>query len=372
MSLESSNAALQFEQDFCLDQDGVPAKNKTWYEMAIPAYDQTGQPNFIDQNGEIKEGIYLGLPNDVYHQIDALSSSKFKVFLDTPAKYHRMYLSDISRKRTLAQKRTFDAGLLGHELVLEPEHVHERYFRDIVPSDYPNALTTAEQLKDKLESLNLKKTGKKMELAKRLSDYDSSIEIFDILRLQNYEKQGQPTSIKIDGEDVTIYGGKIPVDGVVWDDAHRFRDTVRGHREANLHLKNGLPEVTFIARDPITGLLLKAKFDWLKFDNWAVDLKSTQSTHPEKFKYQIMDLKYDAQQEFYKLVAKLLGVEIQKFIFVAAEYINADICQPYELPEWMVLKAKNEVNSGLSQFKKCLDTDRWYGWSEQDCTIVLD
>ena len=47
-----------------------------WQERALPAYDDEGVENFLDEDGELIEGIYLDMPNDVYHALPALSSSK--------------------------------------------------------------------------------------------------------------------------------------------------------------------------------------------------------------------------------------------------------------------------------------------------------
>mgnify|MGYP003659452477 CR=1 FL=1 len=106
-----------------------------WVNFAKPAYLPNGDPTYLDKSGELIEGIYTEMPNDVYHALDALSSSGLKTFFVCPAKYKRDYLSNITRKRTNAQMRTFDAGTYGHELCLEPHGFYERYFRDALPSD---------------------------------------------------------------------------------------------------------------------------------------------------------------------------------------------------------------------------------------------
>lgn len=382
-----------------------------WFSRAVSAYDSKGQPNFLDALGELVEGIYIGVPNDVYHSLDALSSSGMKAFVESPALYKRDYLSSVNRARTLAQKRTFDAGSYGHELCLEPEGFQQRYFRDLVPSDCPDALHTVAQIDaallkaglstsegkaDKLarlkasapkidtsalftikeieaalESAGLSKTEGKLDKAKRLCAVNRFVEVFELLFEQNRKTQGASTVIQRGGEDVTTYGGKVPVDGVVWDDAHRVQRTVRSHREADAILQNGLPEVTIIARCPMTQMMLKVKFDWLGFDDTAADVKTTRDTKPSKFLNQIYDLKYHIQQEFYKYVASLAGIEIRRFSFVAVEYTKADICQPYELDQDDTLEAKLELKEALRRFVSCKQSGNWYGWSEHDCTIVL-
>ena len=58
-----------------------------WVDKALPAYDAAGKPNFLDDEGDIVEGIFLDLPNDVYHSLNALSSSAVNKFMESPASY---------------------------------------------------------------------------------------------------------------------------------------------------------------------------------------------------------------------------------------------------------------------------------------------
>ena len=341
-----------------------------WVERAKPSYINS-KPTFLDDLGQMIEGIYLDMPNDVYHALPALSSSKLKKFIDSPAHYYREYLSKITRKRTTAMQNTFDAGSHSHLLVLEPEGYYERYFRDVMPIDCPDALHTAAQIEGRLVELGLKKSGTKAEKTERLLKADPLAAVFEEIQRNEYEKHGAKDTEIIEGETVTTYGGKIPVDGQVWDDAHRAAKTTRTHSEANAYLSNGLPEVTIIHQCPETKMMLKVKFDWLRFDDEAVDLKTTQSTRPEKFSRQINDLHYDGQQEFYKYVALLSGINIKRFTFVATEYINADICQPFELSSAKTMRARDKVQEGLKEMAECIETGNWYGWSKEDCTMTL-
>ena len=95
------------------------------------------------------------------------------------------------------------------------------------------------------------------------------------------------------------------------------------------------------------------------------------STRPEKFARQLNDLHYDAQQEFYKYVARLAGIIIRAFTFVATEYVHADICQPYNLSRARSIRASEMVQTGLKDMAECVKTGVWYGWSKEDCTMTL-
>lgn len=405
------SAALNIH-DSDLYQDVSIADFSNWIERAMDAYAPDGSANFLDKNGELIEGIYLGMPNDVYHKLKALSSTGAKKFIESPAIYHREYLSDIERKRTTAQRNTFDTGSFSHELCLEPAGFNNRYFRDVMPSDYPDALTTIEQIecaliecglpakegkKEKIERLlrlcptadvstlktiadidaelakgNFNKTETKLDKATRLLAASPTAQIFEVIFENNRLSHGSPSESTFNGEPVTLYGGKMPIDGMVWDDAHRARNTLMAHSQARQALLNGLPEVAIIARCPVTGLWLKVKFDWLTFEDTAADVKTTLSTKPEKFIKQMRDLHYNIQQSFYCYVASLLGIVIRKFEFLAVEYVNADICQPYELGKASVARANVRLMKALKDFVECQKSNRWYGWSKEDCVLLVE
>ena len=385
-----------------------------WFERAVPAYDQAGQPTFLDANGELIAGIYLDMPNDVYHSLNALSSSGLKSFIESPALYYRDYIQGTIRKRTTAFRRTMDAGTYGHELVLEPQGFYDRYFRDPVQADWPDALSTTEQIEtalveaglpakegkaeklvrlqrlsptldvsalktiadidEQLTQLGASKTESKLDKAIRLFQVAPHIDVFDyrVEKIRAAQGAKVETTDPETGEVTVTYGGKKPIDGVVWDDAHRVQKSVLKHMEAKTYISNGLPEVAIIARCKVTNMWLKVKFDWLRFDDKAVDLKTSgQSVKPEDFRRQIMKLHYNIQQVFYTYVASLADIVINEFIFVAVEYGTKDVCQPYKLSNYKVSKSKIEMVNALNEFLECKETGNWYGYVKEDCTIEL-
>ncbi|WP_240224574.1 PD-(D/E)XK nuclease-like domain-containing protein [Rheinheimera hassiensis] len=403
MSALEAYCSPEFEKAFGLSN---------WKERAVPAFNDDGSESFRDANGELIEGIYLGMPNDLYHSLPALSSSGLKKFCDSPALYAREYLSSVNRKRTTQMKHTFDAGTYGHELCLEAEGFYDRYFRDLVPADCPDAMdtvadiekalvaaglsaseskddkiarllryapatdtTTLKTLKDidaALEAAGQPKSESKLEKARRLMAANPLAEVFELVQQQNRDKHGAAETLTVNGEQATAYGGKLPIDGVVWDDAHRVQASVRSHSQANAIIQNGEPEVAILALCPLTKLWLKVKFDWLRFDDEAADVKTTLSSRPEDFKRQISKLNYDIQLAFYSYVAELVGITIKRFSMIAVEYVNADICQPYELGLHRIVKARQRLDNSFKNYVECTQTGKWWGWSKEDCVMVLD
>ncbi|MBB1438254.1 PD-(D/E)XK nuclease-like domain-containing protein [Shewanella sp. SG41-4] len=386
----------------------LKSQTSSWHDYIQPAYDDNGKPNFLNSHGEVLEGIYTDMPNEVYHALDAHSSTGIKTFAKGRHHYFRQYLSNICRLRTKQQEFTFDAGTYGHMLVLEPHNFHGNYMRNPVPEDFPDIelIDSIPQLKEALASRGLAVSGAKAALIERLYESDPTLPIFEKLRekmicefLDQRYKNYLRTDAELDdmakfyGIDVSLNReAKINaiveisptqpiwekliathvIDHIVWDDAFRVQKCTRAHPKADWLLSDGYPELSIIARCPKTGLLLKIRFDWLRNDAIAVDLKTTLSTNPTKFGYQVRDLRYDLQQVFYCYVANLAGVPVNVFAFVATEYKDADNCETFELSQRKVEESKEDLFQYLEEFNEALTTGNWYGHDKSRSTWVID
>ena len=127
-----------------------------------------------------------------------------------------------------------------------------------------------------------------------------------------------------------------------------------------------------IAQDPETGLWVKAKFDWLRYDLISVDLKTTRDTEPDRSSYQFRDLGYDLQDAFYCHVASLLGINIRAFCFVCVEFADMDNCEVYELSERVRSRAEQRRRGLMQELQSCIARDFWYGYNPSQTTMVLD
>lgn len=322
--------------------------NFPWQSRIKTAFDAQGNPNYLKNGQELIEGIYMGIPNQLYHALPALSSSMLKTFSVSPAHYHRNYLSDISRKRSDALQRTLDTGTLSHELVLEPNDFYDKYCCAIDPLNHKDALKTLDSLSKKCAEFGLKKTGKKEELIMRLLDHDAKLKkiIWDC--------------IVADHEKINV--GKEVIDHIVWSDAIRSGNTTLAHPMAKQLFSKGLPELTIISYCPIHNMWLKCRPDWLRYDLITVDYKTTRDASAKFFAKQSKELNYPLQQEFYKLVMSLQDIHVTEFLFVANEYTNADICQVYDLEDEWTEEAHIQTISLLEELAKCVTEDNWYGY----------
>lgn len=391
-----------------INQQNQIAIQSEWHENVLPAFDSQGNPNYLDDQGELISGIYTDLPNELYRLLDAHSSTGIKLFSKGAHHYYRKYLSNIDRTRTLTQKRTFDAGTYGHMLCLEEHNFHGNYIKAPQPSDFPglDLIISIEQLKHALAKLSLPVSGAKTELIERLIKADPSAPVFEVLKNQKIRQflETKYTNIIETNEEIIKIATKanldislsrkalieqlmdinpdLPIweelvnkhviDHIVWDDAFRVRTSTRAHPKADWLLSNGLPELTVIAQCPNTGLMLKVRFDWLRFDSIAVDVKTCQTTNPTKFSYQAKDLRYDLQAAFYMYVGNLAGIPVKHFAFVATEYKDADNTETFEVSERRAFETTNELHQLIEDFQYRLENNLWYGHSLSRDTWVID
>jgi exodeoxyribonuclease VIII len=394
----------------------VPASKELsmWFERAKSAYTVVGdalKENFRDDEGNLKEGIYFGMPNDVYHSLNALSSTEVKTFVGSPTEYAQQYVFGKEVTRTSSQRKTLETGSLIHLYTLEPARFAKEYFRLPKASEYPDALHTHEQLnqalsecgatmsegvKDKVNRLKrccpgvstkgiynqtdadaalvrngLSKSESKLDKGYRLLANDRNVTVFDVEVERLKLSYGQPEVKTIDGEQVTTYGGLVPIAGDIWDSVVRAAEAASLHTDARSVLMDGFAEVAMIVRCKLTGLLMKAKFDWLTIWDTAADVKSTRDTVVRKFKSQVDDLHYDVQEQFYTYVAEMLGVFIKQFTFVAIEFQKAVNCQPFVLKQQRKAKARSVLIDAIQSIARRTKDNNWLNNFESPVTLAI-
>ncbi|TLF96777.1 hypothetical protein FEK35_27180 [Nocardia cyriacigeorgica] len=156
--------------------------------------------------------------------------------------------------------------------------------------------------------------------------------------------------------------GGIPMRPREFEAAHTAADNLRSHPEAAQLLASGEPELSAWARDPDTGVMLRARADWVHWvgDATAVigDGKTSHEPGPDEFMWSVDKFGYHRQQAFYQRVFELLGVRTA-FLFLV-------VCTdpPYEtyvveLPPTAVELGDRDNERALAIYAQCLATDTW-------------
>jgi exodeoxyribonuclease VIII len=346
-------------------------------------YNEFSGLNCFDEHGGLIAGIYSDISNDDYHSLPALSSSGLKKFANSPAKYKRDYIDKIIRLKTTSRENTFERGEMTHGYVLEPERTKNLYWYNLNPSDYPNAIHTIDEIKDAIAAKGAKPKGtKKSDLIDQLLSIDPNAQIFDVINHHHVKtwviSKNLPWAAHIDPQNIHLtpeyqsFVEEWVTDPIIYSDANRATETIKNHRLASRLFSNGIAELTMLAKDPDSGLWLKCKFDWLRFDLIAVDLKTTRSTNPDDWAYQASDLGYDLQDAFYCYVACLCGIEIKAFPFVCVEFAELDNCEVYELSSRTRSNANMKMKYFIKEFNECKNNNYWYGYNKSQSVTVID
>jgi hypothetical protein len=92
--------------------------------------------------------------------------------------------------------------------------------------------------------------------------------------------------------------GKVPLRPADFYAACAMATAVLDHPLAAKLLRTGEPERTLIWHDPVTGVMCRAKVDWLRADG-MVDLKTTESAAPDALSKAALNYGYAIQAPFY-------------------------------------------------------------------------
>ncbi|MBB1389471.1 PD-(D/E)XK nuclease-like domain-containing protein [Shewanella sp. SG44-6] len=370
--------------------------NKELSALAQPAYDDSGNPNFLDEDGALVDGIYLDLPNKTYQNLDAYGSSHFKTYITSPAHYYEKYLSD--KKKEPTSTKHFEVGDITHELVLEgPCAVSERRFILIDPNDYPLDMHSSADLKAECERFKIKTSGTIYEKANRLSTLGKSSRMyFDFRQLQHIKNNVGEECFKeisklIDDEDLVVTSDEVikiiksknlmnmplkqPVNPSDYKEAVALHCGMSRNKSAIKLFEKGVPEVTFIVTDPLTKLKLKCRTDWLSFLGDVIlptDLKTSRSCNPAVAAYQFAELSYDIQAVFYLYVIQLSGLVTPKrqFPFVTLEKGPSSICEVLEIHESDWDEAESTLPKLLQSFNTFISNKIITGYTKDGISVI--
>ncbi|HGH3391184.1 TPA: RecE family exodeoxyribonuclease [Citrobacter freundii] len=171
-SLETGEESYTGQQaDVSQNMDSV-AQNSDSVNQTDPLATQTEPETQSDEPAVVypayfEPGRYEGLPNEVYHAANGISSTQVKDARVSLMFYHGRHVTKTIRRES-SEALTF--GSLAHTLALEPEKLHEEFA--VFPGIPAEAFTTTDSMKafirefnaDKPKAEQLKLTGKKEEL----------------------------------------------------------------------------------------------------------------------------------------------------------------------------------------------------------------
>ncbi|MBM7070911.1 PD-(D/E)XK nuclease-like domain-containing protein [Shewanella sp. 202IG2-18] len=250
------------------------------------------------------------LSDDIYHQVQGVSSSKLKLFIECPQKYKAKYVDCII---PVAEKKYFDMGKAIHTTMLEPHLFESSYIKQ--PSD---------------------------------------------IKVRNGNKWKE---FKAQADEM----GKTVLTADQFEDMVYLTRSVESNHTAKALTSGGKAEVSIFIRDAETGLIIKCRPDYM-IDELIVDLKSAANAAPNKFGYDAKKLGYHIQDAMYSDIA-----QVTEFVFLVVESSRPFvITAPVILDEQTKRLGYLKYRKALTELKQCMDSGYWPSYTEEAVTVELN
>lgn len=238
--------------------------------------------------------LVLNMPNEAYHAYAGISKSGLDLIARSPAHYAYRSAHEPSRAMII--------GSATHAAIFEPDVFAKQYML----------------LKDVTD--------------RRSSEYKQAV--------------------KVHGEDNVLTGKEA--DAVAGMQAAL---QLNPHAQALLSA-SGWPEIAAFATDPVTGVLVKCKFDKLLCCLNSVDLKTTQDLRD--FAKSVANYRYHVQQAFYSDVFEwATGLQLKGFDFLAVEKDAPNASRIFSLDKPSVDYGRKLYREALNNYAQCVANDEW-------------
>ncbi|AKV03169.1 Exodeoxyribonuclease VIII [Labilithrix luteola] len=249
-------------------------------------------------------GIYRGMPADIYHaRAPGVVSKTVLDILERSAAHYKAWLDGHERPATDA----LELGVITHARVFEP---------DLFASTYVQAPDHGDQ--------------------------------------RFKENKQKKAEWKAANE------GKKPVSEEHWIASEGMARSIRRHPKVAPLLSRGEAEVTARWEDLDTGIICKARADWLVPNLGIIlDLKTTEDAREDAFARSCAKYRYHVQNAHYDHGFSMAGIEIEDFVFVAVEKQPPYACAVYTLDDEAVFKGREAVDRNLRSLRDCIEVDEW-------------
>ena len=156
---------------------------------------------------------------------------------------------------------------------------------------------------------------------------------------------------------------RVPLLPAEHERVQRMADALAANQAAMALLGAGEPEVSAYAPDEETGVMRRARFDWLT-PGILVDLKTANTAHPQAFARDAAKFGYDLQVAWYLDVATACGWDARAFAFVVVETDPPYLTSVVEWDADSIEVGRRKARRALDLFAHCTATDTWPGYQE--------
>lgn len=175
--------------------------------------------------------------------------------------------------------------------------------------------------------------------------------------------------------DAAYADGKVPLLPPEFETVQLMAAEQRRHPAA-FERGSGKPEQSLFVKDEATGVMLRARIDWLPEPSDGrmvlVDYKTTISAEPRAFARSVANYGYFAQAAFYIEIVKALGIaDDVEFRFIAQEKTAPYLVTVFELDAVALDIGKRRNRESIEIFAECTATDTWPSYTSEVETIAL-
>lgn len=173
--------------------------------------------------------------------------------------------------------------------------------------------------------------------------------------------------------------GGIPLKPAEYEQVHAMADALRRHpiAAALFDPARGKPEQSLFWRDRPTGVMRRARFDWLPDARSGrliiPDYKTCRSAEPEALARAVQEFGYHCQDDWYRAAARALeiGDEHTAFVFVCQEKTAPYVVTVVEMDAEARRIGAARNRRALEVFAECTATGSWPGYSDEIAYLSL-
>lgn len=172
--------------------------------------------------------------------------------------------------------------------------------------------------------------------------------------------------------------GRIPIHRDDHAKAVAIAAAVLGDPEAAPIFASGQAEMSLYVTDPITGIRLRGRMDWINHDYHqdgtvlVDDVKTSNTADPFELEKKFYDLGYWMQRAWYEDLLILAGLaERVDFVFTVVEKDEPHVVTNVRYMNEAVDAGRSANRDAINLYARCLETGKWPGYVDNIVTIGL-
>lgn len=259
----------------------------------------------------MEQGIYENFDIVAYHKSEGISSSGITLLLNSPAKYHYEYCSNLIKEKQ--DTKSLIIGQAVHTAILEPHLFASRF----VSAD-----------------------------------------------IDRRTKKGKDTY------EYILSSGKQHLKIEEMELAKNMAQSAHSHPKFKTVFENGKVENSLFWKHE-NGITLRSRPDF--YNNFmVVDIKTTNDANPKVFQKSLVEYGYHRQAAMaLDGLTKLTKKEYKFFTILAIEKDPPYLCCLYLLDQTVIEKGREEYNNAAEIYKNCLEKNEWPGYSQNIQDLYL-